>query len=151
MSHHGTTRRIAEELHTRLAGGEGKLIDLEREDVPDLAEFSTVIVGGSIHMGHVQKEIKKFCEDREAELLEKRLGLFLCFMNKNDGGKEFESSFPESLRKSSKANGLFGGELLFDEMNFMERLVVRKVSGVKESVSEIDREAIERFIQMMQE
>ena len=84
-------------------------------------------------------------------MLKKRLGLFLCFMSKTEGKKEFENAFPETLRKASRANGLFGGELILEEMNFMERMIVRKVSGVKESVSEIDREAVEAFEEMMRE
>ena len=151
MSHHGTTRRVAYQLGKALTGEEVTLVNLEDDPVPALNDYSTIIIGGSIHMGCIQKGVRKFCEEHEATLLEKNLGLFLCFMNKEEGMKEFEHAFPESLRKASKANGLFGGELLFEEMNIIERFIIRKITGVTETTSEIDQEAIETFLRLIHE
>lgn len=39
-----------------------------------------------------------------------------------------------------------GGEFLLEKMNFIERLVVRKVAHTRESVHDIDTEALEKFI-----
>lgn len=149
MSHHGTTRKVVDELKERLGSENTTLVNLEKDPVPDLDRFETIIIGGSIHVGQIQKPIKRFCDDHKQELLKHHLGLFLCFMNKEQGKQEFESAYLKELREHSSANGLFGGELLFDKMNFMEKIITRKVSGVKESVSALDEDAIQSFAKTM--
>ena len=142
MSHHGTTQKIACHIAEELGSGV-TLVNLGENDVPDLTSFSTIIVGGSIHMGLLQKKIIGFCEQNMETLLGKRLGLFLCFMNKAEGQKEFDKVY--------LAKGLFGGELLLEKMNFVERMVVRTVKAVKKSVSEIEEDEVAAFIDTIKE
>ena len=149
MSHHGTTRKIVRQLQEKLGKEETMIAELEQEQLPDLNSFSTILIGGSIHMGQIQPAIKRFCSENMTLLLEKRIGLFLCFMNKEQGQREFENAFPAELRNHAVANGLFGGELLLDQMNFIEKLVVKKISHVHENVTEINEEAVESFWQAL--
>lgn len=150
MSHHGTTEKVARQLKEKLGEKKTTVINLAKEVVPDLVQFDTIIIGGSIHMGQIQKQVRKFCNENKDILLKKRLGLFLCFMNKEQGRDEFETAFPKELREHSSANGLFGGDLLFDKMNFAEKFITRTVSGVKESVSAIDEDAVRIFEEVME-
>jgi menaquinone-dependent protoporphyrinogen oxidase len=150
MSHHGTTEKVVNELIEKLGSSQTITINLERDAVPDLDRFETIIIGGSVHMGQIQKRIRMFCDNHKQELLKHHLGLFLCFMNKEQSLKEFDNAYSAELREHSSANGLFGGELLFDKMNFMEKMITRKVIGVKESVSAIDKNAIESFAETIQ-
>ncbi|MBK9380684.1 MAG: flavodoxin domain-containing protein [Chitinophagaceae bacterium] len=150
MSHHGTTQKIACHIAEELGSGV-TLVNLGENDVPDLTSFSTIIVGGSIHMGLLQKKIIGFCEQNMETLLGKRLGLFLCFMNKAEGQKEFDKVYPSALREHALAKGLFGGELLLEKMNFVERMVVRTVKAVKKSVSEIEEDEVAAFIDTIKE
>ena len=150
MSHHGTTQKVVNELKIKLGENETTTVNLDVDTVPALSKFECIIIGGSIHMGQIQKQIQRFCMDHQHELITHRLGLFLCFMNKEHGKEEFENAYPVELRKYSSADGLFGGELLFEKMNFMEKVVTRKVSGVSESVSAIDEKAIGSFAEAIQ-
>ena len=59
--------------------------------------------------------------------------------------KKIEYSNPEELLNHAKATGLFGGEFIFEKMNFLERLIIKKISGLKESVSKINYETIQQF------
>lgn len=145
MSHHGTTDKVAHTLQEKIGKEQVELFNLADERHPELENADTIIIGGSIHAGKIQHRLQKFCRQHEELLLRKRLGLFLCFMDQAHGQQEFESAYPESLRRHSSANGLFGGEFLFEEMNFVEKLMVRKVAGVKETVHQLDEEAIGRF------
>jgi menaquinone-dependent protoporphyrinogen oxidase len=145
MSRHGTTRKVAHELKEKLGSQKTMLVDLEKEEVPNLAQFDTVIIGGSIHAGKIQAGVRKFCERNLDALLKKRVGLFLCYMDKVHAQKEFDDAFPEQLREHASAIGMFGGELLFDHMNFLEKLVVKAMTGEKKSVSNLDEESIDRF------
>jgi menaquinone-dependent protoporphyrinogen oxidase len=142
---HGCTEKCAEKLRGHLTG-EVDVVNLKSAGSPALTDYETVLIGGSIHVGQVQKKIRNFCLDHEAELKQKTLGLFLCCMEEGKKAQEqFDAAFSEGLRAHAAAQGLFGGEFGFDRMNFLERKIVKKVAGVEGSVSRISEEAIERF------
>ena len=145
MSHHGTTRRVAKQLSELLGKENVTVVDLSMDRLPDLAAYHTVIIGGSIHAGKIQGKVRKFCEAHQEELLHKRIGLFLCYLDKARGHEEFHNSFPHDLIEHAVVHGFFGGEFLFNEMNFLERMIVRKISGVQKDVSELDTSAIRSF------
>ncbi len=147
MSRHGTTAKVAEGLKEKLGAEKTTLVNLEKDQMPSLDKFHTVIIGGSVHAGTVQQEVMTFCIKNRRELLEKRLGLFMCFMNNDLRELEFEDSFPIVLRKHAIAKGFFGGEFLFEKMSISERESVRKVKGIDDSVHRIDMNAIQKFIE----
>lgn len=147
MSRHGTTAKVATELKKKLGSEKTTIVDLEKDQVPSFDEFRTVIIGGSVHAGTIQQELMTFCIKNRGELLKKRLGLFICFMNNDLQELEFEDSFPIDLRRHAIAKGLVGGEFLIEKMSDLERDVVRKVKGIDDSVYRLDKNAIYKFIE----
>ena len=135
MSHHGTTHKVAMWLQEKLGTDTTTVVNLEKDKLPDLSEYSTVLIGGSIHIGQIQKKIKAFCDKNLDLLLKKNIGLFLCFMDIEHGQKEFDHAFPAELRHHAKAKGLFGGELIFAEMNFFEKLMTKSIISDNEPVT----------------
>lgn len=149
MSKHGTTQKLAKMLQEKIEN-DAKLIDLRKVQKPDISIYDTVIIGGSIHAGMIQNRIKKFCESNSELLITKTLGLFLCCMYEEEiAFEQFNIAFPDKLRNHAKASGLLGGEFLFEKMNFFEKLIVKKVSGFKETVSKINMAEVENFAQKM--
>lgn len=146
MSHHGTTEKVAFELMERFGPENTTLVNLENDTVPPLEDFNTVIIGGSVRAGRIQSSLSDFCRKNIRSLLDKRVGLFMCYMNEDLSEMEFEDSFPRELRAHAVAKGMVGGEFLLERMNILERLAVKKVKGVDESVSRLDHHAIEKFI-----
>jgi menaquinone-dependent protoporphyrinogen oxidase len=146
MSRHGTTAKVVEMLVEKLGQENTTLVNLEDEKAPALTNFHTVIIGGSVHAGRIQKDLREFCSRNFSALLKKRLGLFMCFMNYDLQDEEFEESFPRELRLHAVAKGYVGGEFLLEKMNMLERLAVKKVKGIEESVSRLDYNAIDKFI-----
>lgn len=143
-SRHGTTEKVAGILKEELP--ESVVCNLARESCPPLENFDRIIIGGSIRAGRIQKAIKIFCRQNLAILLKKEIALFICCMY--DGQKaedQFNQAFPEELRQAAKVKGIFGGELLFEKMNFLERTVIKKFIGVKESVSRFQPDEIKDF------
>ena len=151
MSRHGTTAKVAAELKDKLGSENTVLVDLEKDSMPSLDEFRTVIIGGSVHAGTIQQELTTFCVKNKGELLKKRLGLFMCYMNNDLRDLEFEDSFPVDLRKHAIARGMVGGEFLIEKMTESEKKVVKNVKGVYESVYRLDKNAVRLFIEDIKE
>ena len=144
ISSHGTTERAALKLKESLKG-EVDLINL-KDSAPDLEDYDAVIIGSSIHVGTIPTKLRKFIEANQGLLLNKRIGLFLCCMLEGEQAqKQFEDNYPQILRERSIANGIFGGEFLFDKMNFVQRMIVKKVSGVTATVHKLDFKEITAF------
>lgn len=145
MSHHGCSEKAA----LMLKGMSWKpvdLVNLKDHDPPELTGYDTIIIGGSIHIGNIQGKIRKFCNENEKLLLQKRLGLYLCHMEQGEKAvRQFEDSYSRVLRDNAVAKGLFGGEFNLDKMDCYEKLLVEKSSGVKKTVSRINTGAIEGF------
>ena len=122
------------------------IVNLEGFPDPDLSGYDRVVIGGSIHMGGIQKDLRKYCERNLEKLLEKKLGLFLCCLYEGDiAKKQFEEAYPEVLRQHASAIGMFGGEISFDKMNALEKMIVKKVAKVAQDVSRLNHLAIKEF------
>jgi len=146
ITRHGCTEKAAEKLENSL-DDDVTIVNLKKNSKPDLSSFDTIIIGGSIHAGQIQKKIKKFCRENLSTLLQKRLGLYLCCMEEGDTAqKQFEEAYPAELRNHAAAAGLFGGEFDFNKMNFLERSIVKKVANIIESVSKLRADQIHQFV-----
>ncbi len=147
---HGCTERVVEELAQKLSG-EIETVNLNENPSPSVAGFDRIIIGGSIHAGQIQKKVRHFCLTRLDALRSKEIGLFICCMYEPETAcEELRNAFPEELHQMAKTEAIFGGEFNFSKMNFVEKILVRKIAHVKESVSKIDHESIERFATRME-
>ncbi len=142
---HGSTEKIVNKMKHYFGEEHTQVINLKKVEHIDLDIFSRIVIGGSIHAGMIQKSIRDFCRDHAVELMEKPLALFTCGMNESEFDQQMARAFPEMLRSHAKIVKPFTGEFLFDKMNFFQRLVVRKISGIQQSVCKINDEEIRLF------
>ncbi len=146
-SKHGTTRKAAEKLAGQL-DGEVKIINLQEKASRKVRveDYERVIVGGSIHIGKIQKSIKKFCQANLDKLLQaEQLGLFICCAEEEKALEQLENAFPAELLEKAAAKGLFGHEFNLEKMSFISRAMIKKVAGVDRSESKIKDENIKKF------
>ncbi len=144
-SSHGTTAKAAQLLGESLVG-KVELVDLSKHNNPDLTPYEAVIIGGSIHAGMIQRKVKKFISMNHDTLLTKKMGFFLCCFRDGDEAKtQFETAFPADLRAKAVTDGLFGGEFIFSNMNFFEKQIIKKVTGVSSDQSTFDIASIKEF------
>jgi menaquinone-dependent protoporphyrinogen oxidase len=146
VSNHGTTEKVAQLIKNEMGGNSIAVFNLRNDKITDLAQYDCIIIGGSIHAGFIQKRIRKFCEEQMVILLQKRIALFICCMNEPEAQAEFERAFPELLRSHATSKKIIGGEFLFDKMNFLEKILVKKIGGVTQSVSRIDEGKIRELV-----
>jgi menaquinone-dependent protoporphyrinogen oxidase len=145
-SKHGCAGKAADKLGE--AFGEGtKVSEIRNITKIDLTDFDRIIVGGSIRAGRIQRDVKKFTQKYLTQLLEKKLGLFICCMEEGERAeKEFAAAFPKQLIEHATAKGFFGGEFDFEKMNFVERLIVKEVAHITESVFNFKEDNVTNFI-----
>lgn len=146
---YGCTEKCAELLSKEL-DGHVDLINLKKVKNVDIVKYEKVIIGGSIYIGKIHKEVTQFCSDHLEQLKNKRIGLFICGMQEGEAIEhEINQNFNAELIERAEAKEYFGGEFNFGKMNFLERFIVKKVSKVTTDRSNILQDHIHRLAQVM--
>ena len=146
---YGSAERCAAMLSEQL-DGEVDVFDLKAVKEVDLSKYGRVIIGGSIYMGRIQKEVSEFCTNNAEVLKEKKLGFYICCMREGDiAEKQIYDSFPHELLTNSVAWDYFGGEFIFKKMGFMDRFIVKRVSKIEQDTSSISESKINKFAKTM--
>lgn len=141
----GTTRKCAEMLKEKI-NKEVDLLELNKKSKIDLNDYDQVILGGSIYIGKIQKSLRKFMEDNKAILLKKSLGLFVCAMGEGlELKNEIDANFPKELIKHATQVYCLAWSFDFDKMNFLEKLIAKKVAKVNETTVSINEIQIEEL------
>lgn len=114
----------------------------------NLAEFDTIIIGGSIMAGKIQKDITAFITSRLSELLTKKIALFLAAgtPDKELLKKEISEAYPQALRDKSLYTAHIGYEYDFSKLNFIFKVMIKKIAKVYESVSSINYEELDKLV-----
>jgi menaquinone-dependent protoporphyrinogen oxidase len=147
MSRHGTTEKVAAMLKDSIKNEPVTVINLKKHRNPDIRKCDLILIGGSFHVGKIQKEVRRFCRKNEKLLLTKNVGLFVCGMFTGDEAqKEFNNAFSETLRNHARAKGFMGYELYFEKMDPITRKLMKKMNGITQNVYKIDYESIKRFV-----
>lgn len=148
-SKYGCAKKCAELLSKELKD-QIDMVDLKEVKEFDLSKYQKIIIGGSIYMGRIQKEVTEFCSKNLEDLKQKQVGLFICGMQEGDqASTELSQNFPPALLNTAVAKEWFGGQFLLDRMNFMEKLIVKKIAKVSSNQSKVNTENISRFAQQM--
>jgi len=139
---YGCAQKCAMELSKELKDNV-ELINLKEKSKVDFSKYGRIIIGGSAYMGRIQKEVTDFISSNLNELLKNEIGLFICGMQEGDMlEKEISENFPAELIRNAKSVKHFGGEFNFNKMNFMEKLIVKKISKVTSDKSDIKHDNI---------
>lgn len=147
-SSHGFTEECIEKLKEDL-NDTPTVVNLKKtRRVENLASYDTVIVGGSIHAGHMQKKVLTFFKDEEETLTNvKNIGLFVvCMSPEKEAMKYIDEWYPQALREKAFAKAYFGGAFNFERMNFLQRFIIKNMMKKAEvSVRNIQEENIKSF------
>ena len=144
-SSNSCTEKAVYELSQKLSG-EVESIDLRHHHSPPLDEFDRIIIGGSIHSGKIQQRIHYFCLTHMHLLRTKEIGLFICCSHEPEiAQEEINEAFPEELHQMAKTEAIFRGHLNWEGMSLAKRILVKQVPRVRENVSELDADSIDRF------
>lgn len=145
---YGSVEKAAKILQSKL-NIETSLVNVMKEKVPSLEEFDIVMLGGSIYVGRVQKQLTKYINEHLEELMNKKVGLFICAGQEAEVQKVLENAYPKDLYNHADAKETFGYEYNFEKASFIDKFILRKMAGVTSSVSNINSEKIEAFAKQM--
>lgn len=143
---YGCTEKAVNVLKTKLSG-EVSAVNLKKAGEPDLGQYDVVILGGSIYMGNIQKEMKEYATRNVASLLKKKVGLFICAgaPDLQARVKELETAFPQELFSHAAQKEVFGGEITYEKLGFLEKTIMKAVKGDKNNYSDLSEEKIDAF------
>jgi len=130
-STYGYTQECAATLSRNLAG-DVRLVNIGKDPVPSLEEYDTVLIGGSIYMGQIQKKIKEFCISNADSLKSKNLGFFISCSSPENFNENLKNYFPEDLIRSALSIENFGGEFRSDKMKLSHKLIMKMVAKATE-------------------
>lgn len=147
----GCTEKAVKLLQAKLTGAT-KTVNITRERVSDLSQFDTVILGGPIYVGKIDKALYQFMVLHQGELITKRLGLFICAGEQDyeRSQKQLIDSFPKELYDTAIVKDAFGGELDYHKLSFTTKLMLRIVKGITKGYSRLSGEKIEKFAQQLE-
>lgn len=144
----GTTQKVAKIISEKL-NSEEDLINLKQNTPLDISSYDRIIIGTPIYAGNSSKKVKKFITANQHHLLKKEIGLYVCGMEKEEEKQreELERAYPKELIDKAKSKQFLGGEFLFENMNFFERMIIKKIAKIDKSISALNHQNIDRFIQ----
>ncbi len=147
---YGTTKKCANLLKEKLTG-EVNLADKSKSVKVDLSPFGCVIIGGPIYMGRLKKETKKFCEKNLDILSTKKIGLFVCHLEKEKNIVDIMATqFPHKLWQAAVVANGFGGAGLVSNMKGMDKFMFSNVAKSTQDKEAIDYAHIEDFAKAIQ-
>ncbi len=143
---YGAAQKCAEILKKGL-DHEVNLVNLRNSKPINLKNYDNVILGGSVYVGKIQKEITQFVDENKNDLQSKKIGLFVCCKFSGDRAMEqITNNLPEWVVNKAFAKEHLGHELSLEKMSFMDKLITKSVVKVKESYSDLKTENINRLI-----
>jgi menaquinone-dependent protoporphyrinogen oxidase len=146
---HGCVEKVVEHLRKELVDVEA--VNLMKEKPYSLEGFDAVILGGSIYFGKIQKELSVYASMAMTELMNKRVGLFICAGHPHPDARlvELEQAFPQKLLEHAICKDILGSEIVYERLSTLDRLIYRMVSGKKASFSDIPVDSIRSFAKQL--
>jgi len=150
-SRHGSTAEISERITEilRSRGADVDLIDLKKEKVKDIKDYTLIVIGSGIQMGKWTKEALRCIKNHRETLSQKKVAIFVSCMSASQPDKcntarreyleKVTHDFPEINPISM---GLFGGLIDSTRGNFMTKTIMQALA---KSLVENDEDPPERI------
>jgi len=141
---HGTTKKIVDILKAKIQG-DVQLHDAKKRFEGDLNDYDVIIIGSSVYVGKINKELKNFVESNTKEIIEKKIGVFLV----SGDTKEIESyyqNFPEEILKKAATKGYFGFSYNGKGYNIMEKMILKMIAKNITVKEKFEEENMDKFL-----
>ena len=148
---YGTTHKVAKILSNGIKG-ESVRIPINKAKPACLQKYDFIIIGGSIHRGRIQSEIKQYTSRNLKTLLGKNLGLFILTNNDKDIEKYFRDSFTKGLVESARITGNFGNEIHPEKGNLItKKIMINEIENYLKTDEELPSLKFDKIQDFMNE
>lgn len=110
----------------------------------NIEEYDHVILLSPTYVGSINKKIKAFIEENESSLLKRKVSFGLVGMNITELDNTIKINFSESFINHSKIEYI-GGGYNFEKLNFLQKVIIKKVAGVTESMEDIKYDSLDKL------
>jgi menaquinone-dependent protoporphyrinogen oxidase len=154
-SKYGTTASVANEIAESITlDEEVEVLDIKKfnwDFIPDFKAVSRFVIGVPMYAGKPLKSMRKFCDTFSFKLETKPLFLFACGseISPEKQQAELDAAFPERLRKAAFEAAFLGGAFHWKKMNFMERFIIKRITGRTGDMDMIRHKAIKKFAEQI--
>jgi menaquinone-dependent protoporphyrinogen oxidase len=143
-STYGFTEDCVKTLCRQINGSTLAVNIIKTKDV-NFDEFDTVVIGGSIYMGQIQKQVNDFCVLNIETLKQKNIALFLSCALTENFEVNIKNSFPTDLIAKSFYKSHFGGELRLEKMKFAHKMITNLMQKAMQNENTANKPQIENI------
>ncbi len=137
----GTTKKCAEIIHNN--NPDSELYEISK--VPSLKKHDNITFVTPIYMGQINKQIKKLMNSLENCLEKTNVQVVLVGTNEETLNQTIEQNF-SSKEKDHLSITHVGGAYNFQKLNFLQRFIIKKFTGVTESTDLIKYDKLKSII-----
>ena len=146
FSKHGAVKRAVEIIESKV---KTDVINIIEKKELDIQKYDNIIISSSIYVGAVSKEIKYFIKSNYNILKEKNIYFLIISGQKDQIENILSQNFSEEHKKLFKEIVYGGYEFNLENMNFFERIIIKKMAKVKESVSYLEIKNLEKLAEKL--
>ena len=143
-SKQGTTLKCSKMIATQTENPE--VIDVHKISSKGLEDYDQIYLGTPVYYGRINKTMNKFIQQNKDLLLTKELKIFTTGMDDKEVHVTHQKNFDEDILNHAVIKYV-GGGYHFEKMNFMERLIVKRIASITESFENIREDNITELIE----
>lgn len=147
-STYGSTQKVAEALHSTIKNSD--IFNVKKEN-PNLSSYDSVILGSSIYIGQIDKQLKNFIQKNMEVLKHKKLGIYFCCGFEDNIQTYLDSNFDKELVKDAVVTTM-GGEMDVSKMSFAHKMITRMVQKSEQGKNRevvLHLEKVDEFVAQM--
>ena len=118
-------------------------LDVDKELIN--TDYDLIIIGSNVRMGALNRNVKTFVRNNRELLLDRKLAFFACCAFVENVNQYFQNNIAKDLLDHAITYDTFGGEINLNELNGMEKALVRTFMARENRKIEIDEEKIDKF------
>jgi menaquinone-dependent protoporphyrinogen oxidase len=140
----GTTEDCAKEIKEKL-GKNVDVINLKKVKNIDINNYDWLILGTPIYAGMIDKNVKKFILNNEANLESKLLGLYTCGLG--DAKESYDAvAKVTSIISASKVYKHLGGEMHPERQKGLLKLIAKQMAKSDACNKKRDKGVVDEFV-----
>lgn len=135
-STYGYTEELVKKMMVE-SNNEVDAINIVNSKNIDIANYDNLILGSSIYVGQMHKELKNFIQTNLSEIQSKKLGLFLTCGFEAQFDTHVKNNFSEDLIRHATSIIYLGGRINKDKLKFGHKLMVNMIEKTPEGMKPV--------------